>query len=462
MAVISAKSDAANQGILKIVREMDPTGHRTLAVITKPDTLARGSDDESTFLTYAKNKSPNFTFKHGWHVIKNRGYDTRIWTLSERDAAEESFFANSIWENVLGPENLGINTLRDRLSKLLEDHTRALLPTVISNIKELTNACEKELKKLGDSRETPELQRRYLGEISERFQRIVEQALEGNYLDDFFSSDVEKPLRHLRATIQNLNEGFAYTMATKGHSRTFERGRHGLVIPSGSPSSSQDKSSLYADIKEPELGSTPSGVEEIISEIKGLMRQTRGKELPTLFNPNIIREIFRRQSSKWEDIASIHLEEVWRATQRCLSIVARHVANEYTARPILRDIIDLQMESKRGLMVDKLQEILAPYKKLHPITHNYSFASRFRNVPTKEPGELQGDQDNDSQAALNAWEVANAYYDVSLHLRFVQLSVSKLRRLPSVLSLTILPCLLSKCALSMDWKTSLALDRSHL
>lgn len=417
MAVITAKSDAANQGILRLVRELDPTGHRTLAVITKPDTLARGSDDERMFLTYAENHSTNFTFKHGWHVIKNRGYENRLSTLRERDAAEESFFADSIWENVLGPENLGINALRDRLSKLLEDHTRALLPTVITSIKELTTACERELKRLGSSRETPELQRRYLGEIGEHFQRIVKEALEGNYLDDFFSSEVEKPLRHLRATIQDLNEGFAYTMATKGHSRTFKRGRHGLIIPSGPSSISQDNSTLYAGIKGPDFVYE----QEIISEIKCLMRQTRGRELPTLFNPNIIRQIFQSQSSKWENIASLHLEEVWRATQRCLSIVAHHVANEDTARPILRDIIDFQMENKRDSMGQKLQEILTPYKKLHPITHNYSFASRSRIVTTDEVDEFPGDQDSESQAALNAWEVANTYYDVSPHVQSVKL-----------------------------------------
>ncbi|QDS73027.1 hypothetical protein FKW77_009218 [Venturia effusa] len=413
MAVVSADSDLADQRILTMVREMDPSGHRALAVITKPDTLTRGLGDENMFLTYVTNKSPDFTFRYGWHVIKNCGYDTRNCTLVERDAAEESFFANSIWENVLGPEHLGANTLRKRLSHLLEDLTRALLPAIIPNIKELASTCEMELKKLGDSRETPELQRRYLGEISERFQKTVEQALEGNYLDDFFYSKTEQPLRYLRATIRNLNDEFAFAMVTKGHSRGFARARHGLHVPKSPPPSSLN-SARYAAIREPEYGLLCSDIDEINSEIESLMRQKRGKELRTLINHNIIREIFRHQSHKWEEIASIHLEEIWRATQRFLFTVARHVANEETARLIRREVIDREMDSRRDIMGEKLKEILMPYKKLHPITHSYTFANCFRECPRSECDGKPRKQDNDSRAALNAWEDANAFYDIAL------------------------------------------------
>jgi hypothetical protein len=409
MAVISAKSDAPNQGILKLVREMDPTGHRTLAVITKPDTLARGSDDETTFLTYAKNKSPDFTFKHGWHVIKNRGYETRKSTLDERDAVEETFFANSVWENMLGPENLGIDALRVRLSMLLEEHTRALLPAVISSIRELTDTCHKELQKLGQSRETPDLQRQYLSEISERYQRIVEQAIEGNYLDDFFSPDVDKHLRHLRATIQNLNEDFAYIMATKGHSTAFFRGIFSPAIPA--PDALTSTTQSYAHIEPPQSGSG----NDHIAEIKRLMKETKGKELPTLFNPNVVREVFRRQSSKWEDIADVHLEGVWMAARQSLSAIAHHVANEDIARRLLRNVIDAELDNKRILMEEKLHEILVPYKKIHPITHDYTFANKIRSI-SQDPKASETFVDNEHRAASNAWNLANTYYDVSLSL----------------------------------------------
>ena len=46
LAVVSAKNDRANQIVTKLARDVDPTGVRTLGIITKPDTLRVGSDSE--------------------------------------------------------------------------------------------------------------------------------------------------------------------------------------------------------------------------------------------------------------------------------------------------------------------------------------------------------------------------------------------------------------------------------
>lgn len=55
LAVVSAKNDVPNQIVLKLARAADPHGTRTLGVITKPDTLVRGSDSEAQFVSLAKN-----------------------------------------------------------------------------------------------------------------------------------------------------------------------------------------------------------------------------------------------------------------------------------------------------------------------------------------------------------------------------------------------------------------------
>ena len=56
MAVVSAKNDYANQIILKKCRDVDPKGHRTLGIITKPDFLDPGSENETLWLELASNK----------------------------------------------------------------------------------------------------------------------------------------------------------------------------------------------------------------------------------------------------------------------------------------------------------------------------------------------------------------------------------------------------------------------
>lgn len=57
MAVVSAKNDYANQIILKKCRDVDPKGHRTLGIITKPDFLEPDSDNEASWIELAEVRS---------------------------------------------------------------------------------------------------------------------------------------------------------------------------------------------------------------------------------------------------------------------------------------------------------------------------------------------------------------------------------------------------------------------
>ena len=52
LAVISADNPFANQPVTKFARQIDPTGTRTLGLITKPDKIERGSDSERYYGTH--------------------------------------------------------------------------------------------------------------------------------------------------------------------------------------------------------------------------------------------------------------------------------------------------------------------------------------------------------------------------------------------------------------------------
>ena len=91
MAVVSAKNDYANQIILKKCRDVDPKGHRTLGIITKPDYLTAGGDNESNWLDLALNKvghhsSRIFTQLLFWSLTSSIGHLPR----SRLAHAEES------------------------------------------------------------------------------------------------------------------------------------------------------------------------------------------------------------------------------------------------------------------------------------------------------------------------------------------------------------------------------------
>ena len=66
LAVISARSDYANQIVLKLASAANKKGNRTLRVVTKHDTLVAGSESEAIYISLAENQDAEFRL--GWHM----------------------------------------------------------------------------------------------------------------------------------------------------------------------------------------------------------------------------------------------------------------------------------------------------------------------------------------------------------------------------------------------------------
>ncbi|KAK5105699.1 hypothetical protein LTR62_002363 [Meristemomyces frigidus] len=131
LAIVSAKNDYANQIVLKMAREVDPRGLRTLGIITKPDTLALGSESETAYLNLAKNLDIKFTL--GWHVLKNREYSSRTVSLTERNQAEAEFLSQGVWVQ-LSRSDVTIAPLRRRLSRVLLSQIKTEVPSLLREI----------------------------------------------------------------------------------------------------------------------------------------------------------------------------------------------------------------------------------------------------------------------------------------------------------------------------------------
>ncbi|KAL2018371.1 hypothetical protein VTK56DRAFT_906 [Thermocarpiscus australiensis] len=198
LAVVSAKNDFANQVVLKLARTADKTGARTLGVITKPDTLTPGSESEALYVSLARNQEVEF--RHGWHVLKNMDSEKGSWSFSERDANEAEFFDSGVWTE-LPRSCLGIEKLRGCLSKVLLSQIASELPSLINEIDEKFKSCQRQLKKLGDPRDSLEEQRLYLFHLSQYFQALVNSSVTGNYNSPFFRG------RHDRTRVPASHQG---------------------------------------------------------------------------------------------------------------------------------------------------------------------------------------------------------------------------------------------------------------
>lgn len=182
LAVVSAKNDFANQKVTALARQIDPDGERTMGLITKPDTLHSGSDNETSFLDLAKNEY--VYFRLGWHVLRSRDCPERETSSEQRDEVERAFFARFPW-STMSRSQLGVVELRPRLSNVLKDQIIEQLPELLADVEGGIKDCESWLKHLGSSRDTLAEQRRYLIRISHDFCRLMGLAVQGMYSDPF-------------------------------------------------------------------------------------------------------------------------------------------------------------------------------------------------------------------------------------------------------------------------------------
>ncbi len=354
LAVISAKNDYANQIILKLAKEVDPTGGRTLGIITKPDTLSVGSESEAGFVSLARNEDVNFRL--GWHVLRNRDYESRNSTTEARDNAEIQFFSQGIWQD-LSRQAVGIVTLRERLSKVLLDQIKAELPSLVDDIQNGVEECQSKLTKLGGRRTTLDEQRIFLLHISQSFQALCRAAVEGTYGDPFFGDPRldEGYNKRLRAVVQNLNLEYAEDMRLRGHHREIvdsaKRMRGWMVTR-----------------------------DDFIDEIRDLLKTSRGRELPGMFNPLIVGDIFYEQSKPWEGIARDHLQSTWNAVKTFLELTLAHLTDDITTDNLFREVVEPKMNQKVKQVQDKLQELMAQNQKGHPITYNHYFTGTIQKV----------------------------------------------------------------------------------
>ena len=353
LAVVSAKNDYANQIVLKLAKEVDPAGGRTLGIITKPDTLSAGSESEAGFIGLAMNEDVNFRL--GWHVLRNRDYESRNSTTGARDIAETVFFSQGVWKE-LPRQAVGIVTLRERLSKVLLDQIKAELPSLVDDIQNGVDDCQGKLNKLGGPRSTLDEQRLFLLRISQSFQSLCKAAVDGTYGDSFFEDPRSQKGydKRLRAGVQNLGIRFAEKMRIEGHHREI------------------------VDSNEGKKGGRVTR-DDFIDEISKLLTTSRGRELPGMFNPLIVGDIFCEQSKPWEGIARDHLHSTWNCVKYFLELTLAHLTDDITADHLFKEVIDPIMNRKKNQIDDKLQELLAQNQG-HPITYNHYFTETIQKV----------------------------------------------------------------------------------
>jgi len=349
LAVVSAKNEYVLQEVTSMARHADPEGLRTMGLITKPDTLDVGSDSEAYWVRLAQNTEVELRL--GWHILRNRNFEQRAWTSAQRDATEKEFFSRGIWTDV-NPEHCGVEALRIRLSSVLKDQILSQLPSLVQDVENGIHECTETLDRLGPVRTTREEQLRYLLRLSEDYTSLTRQAVDGTYTDRFFGMRKKHAgyPRRLRAVVQNRLLEFRQDMFLNGQSQRITE----------SESESEDKDEISDSPRIPRS--------QYVEHVAYRLKFSRGRELPGLFSPLIVGDLFVEQCEPWRKIAKALVEDIVDAAHQMTELVIRHVAANDVINQVLKFVHEMVEELKVELDV-KVDELLVSATQ-HPITYN--------------------------------------------------------------------------------------------
>lgn len=375
LAVVSAGTDPANQSILTKVREVDPNGDRTLGIITKPDLLPSGSGSETAYIDLAMNH--DIFFKLGWHVLKNRRFEERTFDLMERNIAEAAYFRTSNFK-ALPEENVGIDTLRRRLSVLLFEHVKQELPKLRSDLEEALLEAKTQLQVMGSNRTTAADCKAYLVQLSLDFYEVCKAAVDGHYEGDYFTSDADPAfsltspatIRRIRAVVQYMNTGFSDNLRVNGH-------KYEIDMSDGMNADSLLNPLLGTVLNG--LGWLPKSVspakmdrKKALAWVRLVLVRTRGRELVGNFNPLLVGELFWEQCSNWRRLAVEYVDQVADVCRRFLDILLHDKCPKDVISRLHTSIVLDALKARHHAAMEELERLIEDTKS-YPINYNHYY-----------------------------------------------------------------------------------------
>ncbi|EAW08522.1 uncharacterized protein ACLA_032580 [Aspergillus clavatus NRRL 1] len=316
LVVNSATTNFGAKNALDLAKRFDPSYSRTIGVVTYLNALEPGPEREQTLIRLLKNEPSRTNHRYlplGWVALPKESAET---TNYIHDAYQKGAFEGDQWTEIL-KSCVGISSLRNRLHTAL------------------------------------------------RFERIVGQALNGMYNDEFFHDSNDKAktvnLRKLRAVISDLNEDFAEAMELRGSSC--------IILDPGAQQPIEESQSMssnpYLRDWEPEYITRAALEAEVAMQI----RENRGSSL-------LVVDLYRNQTKPWKEIAKCHLKTVWDATKHFLHLVLRDLTDECTYPALRSSAIDPALHILKDGLLSKLEELATVASKGCPLLISQRHHSR--------------------------------------------------------------------------------------
>ncbi|TDZ35455.1 Interferon-induced GTP-binding protein Mx1 [Colletotrichum spinosum] len=344
LAVVGGNTDYVQAPILTKARHFDPSGSRTIGVLTKPD-LCESIGLEDKFIELVQNKDKQNYFKLGWYVLLNPGPRDhgQAWpSARERRQREEEFFGRGKWRQLPG-SMCGTGALKAKLSVQLQRHIGRHVKTLRKQVQKALDDCDTELKSMGTGKDTVEEMRIELVELFSSSKELVIPAVHGFYKNpprkNFFRATADPrgtPAQNLRARAIEENEKFSHRIRHNGRKFGF---------------------TAATDHRNPESASPfdDSGKRDFVTkEVEMLLRQIRGSEFPMDSKPRAVYMLFQSYSENWPRLAQEHKDNLGVVCNEFLSEVIDFAWPNRMHEPLRSQFLDPQMKK---LMAEAQKEL---------------------------------------------------------------------------------------------------------
>ncbi|KAL7170932.1 hypothetical protein ACSBR2_035736 [Camellia fascicularis] len=174
LAVSPANSDLATSDALQMAKEADPTGSRTIGVITKLDIMDRGTNARNFLLGKV------VPLRLDYIGVVNRSQEdiNKNRSIAEALAYEEQFFRDNPIYNGLS-DRCGIPQLAKKLNLILEQHIRTVLPGLKAKLNSHLLTVVKELRTYGEVMESKAEQGVILSKILSKYCEAFSATVDG-------------------------------------------------------------------------------------------------------------------------------------------------------------------------------------------------------------------------------------------------------------------------------------------
>jgi len=342
LAVVPANQDMSTSDALQMAMELDPKGTRTLGVITKIDIMDRGTNAKKMIM------GEEVSLRLGYVGVKGRSkhdIDHKV-TVKKGLDEEKQYFASHPVYSTMPPGYLGIETLTQKLTKILFHHIRNYLPEILKEINSKLKDCEDRLKDLGTSLPVSTKDKiQLLWSLITKFTENYKNALSGRYdakLEAVIELDVSGAA-HIKAMFSELYGNYVSSDYKATEDYTDRDIDKAIIMHEGDSIPGFPSIDAFLYLLQPQLDKLKEPAMGLISFVYGYMEELAVSILAKLFH-------------RFPDILEVVQDIVLRAMQEHREKTRKVVEQVIDAESSFLYTTDTDYLTKRGAFFQKGQE----------------------------------------------------------------------------------------------------------